>query len=151
MSQGTVIGPFRVGIYEGRGGIRIASVAGAYDRESDGNNWWHWVERKVSFKLQHLFVPKDATWTKLRFEYGTRGKQTLTLRIIKRDGSSQEVLLRSKGAVPVIFEQVIDVPPIELAEINIETDGKASPLGDKDTRMAAWMVRNVNITPGSPE
>ena len=132
------------------GQIQIASVTGAYDRESDGNNWWHWVERKVSFKLQPLFVPKDATQTKLRFEYGTRGNQTLTLRIIKRDGSSQEILLQSKGDAPAMFEKVIDLPPIDLAEVSIETDGKASPLGNGDSRVAAWIIRDLNINPISP-
>ena len=151
LSQGTIVGPFHVGLFAVyHGEIRIASVAGAYDRESDGKNWWHWVERKVSFKLQPRFVPEDATKTKLRFEYGTRGKQTLALRIIKRNGTSREVLLRTNGDAPAMFDQVIDVLPIELAEISIETDGKASPLGDRDHRMAAWIVRNVNITPVSP-
>jgi len=48
-----------------------------------------------------------------------------------------------------VFDQVIDLPPIELAGISIETDGKASPLGNGDTRMAAWIVSNVTITPVS--
>lgn len=150
LSHGTVIGPFRVGIYEGRGEIRIASVAGAYDHESDGQNWWHWVEHKLIFTLQPRFVPDDATKTKLRFEYRTRGKQTLALRLIKRNGSGREILLQSNGDASAMFDQVIDVPPVELAEISIETDGKAFPLGDRDTRRAAWIIRNVKITPVSP-
>lgn len=150
VSQGKQIGPFRVGVFDGRGQIRIASVAGAYGRESDGQNWWHWVEQKVSFKLQPLFVLKDATQTKLHFEYGTRGAQTLTLRIIERNGLSQEFSLRSKNDAPAMFSKVIDMPPNELREISIETDGKATPLSDKDVRMAAWIVRNVTITPVSP-
>lgn len=150
LNQGTQVGQFIVGVYDGRGQIRIASVVGAYDRESDGLNWWHWVEHEVNFKLQPLFVPKDATRTRLRFEYGTRGKQTLTLRIIRRDGSSQEILLQSKGDAPAMFEEVIDLPPNELAELSIETDGKASRLGQSDHRVAAWIVRNLNITPILP-
>jgi hypothetical protein len=132
------------------GQIRIASVTGAYGRESDGNNWWYWVERKVSFKLQPLFVPKDVTQTKLRFKYGTRGKQTLTLQITKRNGSNQKIMLQSKGDEDAMFEKIIDLPPIELAEVSIETDGKASPLGNGDSRVAAWVIRNLNINPVSP-
>jgi hypothetical protein len=150
LSQGTVIGPFRVGIYEGRGQIRIASVAGAYDRESDGLNWWHWVERKVIFTLQPRFVPEDVTKTKLRFEYGTLGKQTLAVQIVGRDGLLREILLRSKGEALGTFDQVLDIPPSKLTEISIETDSNASRLGDQDSRMAAWMVRNLTIIPVSP-
>ena len=104
----------------------------------------------MSFKLESRFIPQDATKTKLRFEYSTRGKQTLAVRIIKRNGTSREVLLRTNGDVPAIFDQVIDVLPIELAEISIETDVKAFPLGDRDHRMAAWIIRNVNITTVAP-
>lgn len=150
LSQGTAVGPFRVGIFNGHGKIQIASVTGAYDRESDGQNWWHWVEHKVSFKLQSLFIPKDTTQTELHFEYETRGRQILTLRVIKQDGTTQKILLQSKGDAQIVFDKVIDLPPIELAEVSIETDGKATPLGERDPRMAAWIVRNLTITPVSP-
>jgi hypothetical protein len=133
--------------YGDNGQLQVESVTGAYDRESDGNNWWHWVERKVTFKLQPVSGLNDATQTKLAFEYGTRGKQTLTLRIIKRDGSSLEFLLQSKGDAPAMFERVIDLPPIELAEIIIETDGIPAALGGGDTRLAAWVIRNFSISP----
>lgn len=150
LNQGAVVGPFRVGIFDGHGQIRIVSVSGAYDREGGAQNWWRWVERKVSFKLQPLFIPKDASHTKLRFEYGTRGKQTLILRITRRDGSSQDIMLRNNDDATATFEKIIDVPPTDFTDFSIETDGKATPLGDRDTRMAAWIVRNVNITPVSP-
>jgi len=149
LSQGAHVGPFIVGAFDGRGRIQIASVAGAYDRESDGQTWWRWVEHKVSFKLQPLFVPKDATQTKLHFEYGTRGKQTLTLRIIKRDGTSQDILLKGEDDALSVFDKVINIPPTALAEVSIETDGKASPLGNGDPRVAAWIIRNLNINPVS--
>jgi hypothetical protein len=150
LSKSSTVGSYRVGVFDGQGKVRITSVSGAYDRETDGNNWWYWVEHKVIFKLQPLVIPKDATETKLRFEYGTRGRQTLTLRIIKRDGSSQEIQLHSKGDVQLVFEKIIDLPPAELTGLSIETDGKASPLSARDVRMAAWIVRNVTITLVSP-
>jgi hypothetical protein len=146
LTQEKVVGPFKMGVFDGRGKVRITSVVGAYDRESDGQNWWHWVEHKVTFKLQPLFIPKDTTQTKLHFEYGTRGRQTLTLRIIKLDGSSKVILLQSMDDTPVIFDKVIDIPPSELAEISIETNGKASHLGEQDARMAAWIILNLTIT-----
>ena len=73
----------------------------------------------------------------------------LTLRLIKRDGSMQEILLQSIDDTPVIFDKVIDLPPTELAEISIESNGKATRLGDHDARMAALLVRNLTITAGS--
>lgn len=151
LSKGATVGPFRVGVFDGQGQVRIASASGAYDRETDGNNWWHWVERMVIFQLQPLYIPKEATQAKLHFEYGTRGKQTLTVHIRTRDGSSRQLLLHTQGGAPATtFEKIIDLPPSELMELSIETDGRASHLGEQDARMAAWIIRNVVITPVSP-
>lgn len=148
LSQGTTLGPFRIGIFDGKQGrIQIASIKGAYDRESDGNNWWHWVECKINFQLQPLSIPKNSNQTKLHFEYTTRGKQTLTLQIIKRDGSTQKILLQSKGDTEAVFDDIVNVSPNEITGVSIETDGKASPLNDRDPRMATFRVGNVTITP----
>jgi hypothetical protein len=137
-------------LFNGRGKIRISSAAGAYDRESDEINWWHWVEHKVNFKLKSMFVPDDTLKTTLSFEYGTRGKQSLSLHIINRNGTSQEVLLKSNGEALEKFSKVVDIPPIEIAEISIETDGIAFPLGNGDHRVAALIIRNLDITPLFP-
>ncbi len=150
LSKGATVGPFRIGVFDGQWQVRIASADGAYDRETDGINWWHWVERKVTFQLQPLYIPKEVTQAKLHFEYSTRGKQTLTVHIRTRDGSSQQFLLHSKGDAPATFEKIIDLPPSELMEVSIETDGRASRLGEQDARMAAWIIRNLSVTPVSP-
>ncbi len=150
LKQSTPIGPFRIGIFDGRGLVKITSVTGAHDRESDGKNWWHWVERKASFMLQPEFVAGNMTKTHLRFEYATRGKQNLTLRVAQRDGTIKENIIPSDGGASVTFEAILDTPPADLAEMSIETDGAASPLGGGDPRMAAWTVRNVSIDPVSP-
>lgn len=149
LSKGATVGPFRIGVFDGKGKVRIASENGAYDRETDGNNWWHWVERKVIFQLQP-YIPKEATQAKLHFEYSTRGKQTLTVHIGSRVGSSRQLLIQSRGDALTTFEKIIDLPPSELVELSIETDGQASRLGEQDARMAAWIIRNVAITPVSP-
>jgi hypothetical protein len=125
--------------------VLFASVTGAYGRENDANDWWYWVKRKVSFKLNPVFVPKNTIQTKLHFEYITGGKQTLTLRIIKRDGSTLKILLPSKGNILTKFQKLIDLAPNEISEISIETDGTALPLSKSDPRVAAWMIRNLDI------
>ena len=148
LSQGTTVGPFRIGIFDGKQGrVQIASIKGAYDRESDGNNWWHWVERKITFQLQPLSIPKNSNQTKLYFEYTTRGKQTLTLQIIKRDGSSQNILIQSKDDAEAVFDDIINLPPNEIDAVSIETDGKALSLNKRYPRMVTFRVGNITIAP----
>ena len=151
VNKGKVIGPFRIGLLDNQHGtIEIASVTGAYDRESDDKNWWHWVEHKVNFTLMPLIIPEHATRTKLYFDYRTRGQQTLRVQCIKHDGTSIEYQIKSNGLQSEIWEKVVDVHPAELNKISIETDGKATPLGNGDSRVAAFIVRNVLISPVTP-
>ncbi|WP_228874577.1 hypothetical protein [Paraburkholderia saeva] len=149
LREGTPVGPFRVGVFDGRGQVQITSTIGGYARESDGSNWWLWVPRKVSFELQPLPGSKGAPRTKLHFEYATRGKQTLTLVFRISDGSSQTLLLQSSGKEMTVFDEEIDVPPSKLTELSIETDGTPTPLAESDPRVAAWIIRNVTIEPAS--
>jgi hypothetical protein len=143
-------GSFRIGEYDGQVEIRVSGVAGAHGRESDGQNWWHWVERRVIFDLQPLYISKDAVLTKLRFEYATRGEQTLTVRVSTRNGLSRTFSLPSVESELFTFEEIIDLPPSEVAEISIETDGQASRLGEQDSRNAAIIIRNVTVAPVQP-
>ena len=150
LSRGATIGSFRIGVFDGQGRIRIDGVAGAHGRESDGQNWWLWVERRVIFNLQPLYISKNASLTKLRFEYATRGEQTLTLRVGTRNGLSRTFSLHSVENELSTFEEIIDLPPSEVAEISIETDGQASSLSEQDSRNAAMMIRNVTVAPVQP-
>jgi len=147
LSNGVTVGAFQVGVFDGQGTVRIVSADGAHDRETDGNNWWHWVERKIVFHLEPLFVSEDATQTKVHFEYATREKQTLSLNIRTTDGSTQLILIDSQGGGLKTVEKIVDLPPSDLAEISFETDGRASPLSDQDARIAAWIIRNVKVAP----
>lgn len=131
------------------GEMQIVSVTGAYDRETDGSNWWNWVEHKIAFQLRPIFVPKEARHSTLRFEYNTLSAQTLSVRIFSHNGASRRYEIQSKGDALAVFEKTIDLPPSELREISIETAGPARRLSDQDPRMAAWIIRNVVITPKS--
>lgn len=148
LSEGKEIGPFRTGMFNGHPGrIRIASITGAYDCENDGKNRWYWVEKKIDFTLESSPLSKQNIRTKLSFGYQTRGNQTLTVQIINHNRSSRKYLLKSAGMGIERFDQLLDLSPDEIENISIETDGKATPLGNGDNRVAAWVIRDVQITP----
>jgi len=150
LRQGTPVGRFLVGSFDGEGRIKVVSATGAYDAETDGTNRWYWVDHDVTFKLHPLSISEAATQTRLAFEYGTRGEQVLTLRLTTRDQRSQQITLQKKNGSPETFDTLIDLPPAELNELSIETNGQATPLGNGDQRTAAFIVRNLSISPVSP-
>ncbi|WP_438394112.1 hypothetical protein [Caballeronia sp. DA-9] len=146
VEQGKVVGPFKVGIYDGHGAITIATIKGAYARESDGDNWWQWVPHKIEFTFDTKSVQSTTAHTNLSFGYKTVGKQTLTVRLVKRDGAAQEFTLESNGGAPMQFSTTINTDPKDITEISIETNGEAKTLGPTDNRLAAWNVRNLSVT-----
>jgi hypothetical protein len=150
-SVGVVSAPFHIGRIDRNGWIRLAAVTGAFGRESDGKNWWHWVNRGVSFALEPILVDKKLSRVRLTFLYGTRGKQVLTIRLATRSGAVQVMKVDSPGQVKGTFDQVFDLPVAELTELSIDSDGQASPLGERDARTAAWIVRNVVLVPEASE
>jgi len=142
---GATIGPFSVGLFDGCRKLKIKNTIGAYGRESDGANWWHWVERKVSFQLQQLPNGKTSCKTKIRFEYSTRGCQTLTVDLLTQDGTSRLFSIESNGNGIGTFEKTVNLWPSELTELSVATDGNASHISEKDSRCAAWMIRNLTV------
>jgi len=134
-------------LLDNRWKIQIACVTGAYDRETDGKNWWHWVEQKMSFRIQPRSIPKEVTKTRVRFDYVTRGNQKLTLNITTNDGAVHEIFIQGKSGELELFDKILDMPPSEIAEFALETDGIASPLGENDPRIAAWIIRNISVSP----
>ena len=142
---GATIGPFTVGLYDGCKKVEIINTKGAYVRESEGANWWHWVEKKVLFQLKQPQNFKSSFKTKLQFEYCTRGLQILNVHLVLRDGTSRVFPIESKGNKIDTFDKTVDVSPSDITELSIETDGRASPISRTDMRSAAWMIRNVNI------
>jgi len=147
--EASVVGPLKIGVFNGGIQYHISSVTGAYDKESDKDNWWRWVEQKVVFQFQPIFVPDGVSKAKLKFEYATRGKQTLKGQI-RSNGKVQEFFINSDGKQMSFFEVLIEVPQNNEIEISIESDGLASLLGEKDSRKTTWIIRNVVIASISP-
>jgi hypothetical protein len=134
--------------YSARGGsVQVDSVAGAYDRETDGANWWNWVKQDADFKLSPVLVPPSATRATLKFDYATVSEQTLTVKIETRDGASQQFLVSSRSGALETFETKVDLPPSRLSQVIIQTNGKASVIGNGDPRIVTMRIRNLMIEP----
>ena len=86
----------------------------------------------------------------MQFEYLTRGPQVLTLRVVRRDGSAQPIVLHGDGTAMAVFDQLVDTAPAKLAELGFSTDGKASVLAPGDPRLGAWLIRNIKLTAVTP-
>ena len=148
--EARLIGPFQVVLAQ-PGAIMLGAVSGAHGRETDGKNWWYWIEASARFAITpSTAAPAAPSKTRLQFEYLTRGPQVLTLRVVRRDGSAQPIVLHGDGPAMAVFDQLVDTAPAKLAELGFSTDGKASVLAPGDPRLGAWLIRNIKLTAVTP-
>jgi hypothetical protein len=144
-----VVGPFQVAPAQ-PGTPMLGAVSGAHQRETDGQNWWSWVEGPARFAIEPGATPLVQGKIRVRFEYLTRGRQVLTLRVVRRDGSFQQIELPETGEAIAAFDQLVDTAPGVVAELAFSTDGKASILGPADPRLGAWLIRNITLAEVPP-
>lgn len=128
------------------GKITITSVAGAHDRESDGNIWWHWVERKVDFGLQPSFLSEKASTTRIHIEFSTRGTQAIKLTLFGQNGLQQEILLHGDGVSRQKYDGVINISPKSLTKLSIESSREPTILGESDPRKTNFLVSNLTVS-----
>jgi hypothetical protein len=134
--------------YSAKGGsVEVGSVADAYDRETDGVNWWNWIKKDADFQLWPTFVPPSATRATLKFDYVTLSEQTLTVKVETLDGTSQQFVVPSHGGSLETFETKVGLPPSRLSRVTIQTNGKASAIGNGDSRIVTMRIRNLAIKP----
>jgi hypothetical protein len=141
----TVIGPVRVGIFGGGQRIQIGSVDGAFDLETDGPNWWRWVEHRVTFSFKPLADRIRHSQVRIRFEYLRREDQPLQVEITG-DVAQPPLVVEVRGQRGEgEFSRDIEIDRIEDMKISIVTTARAEPLSDKDQRKAAFMIRNLTV------
>ena len=63
------------------------------------------------------------------------------------DGREYPFTVPSTGEGLCTWDKIIDLPPGKLLDIGIETDGEAARLSAEDSRVAAFMIRNMSIMP----
>jgi len=147
LAESTLIGPYQVGAGPLLGKIDLGSVSGAHVRESDGISWWHWVAHEIDVKLNPQFIPSGVRKTRIKFEYATTTGQNLTLRVRGVEGQLLEIPLGANGFPPVLFDEVVEVPPSGLVELSIRSEAPGAPLSQSDQRLAAFIVRNLEVVP----
>ncbi|MGF9693075.1 hypothetical protein AAIH46_09670 [Rhizobium sp. 0TCS1.26] len=148
-SDGLNVGPFTVGLMPRGGRIRIASVEGAHEMETNGRDWWRWIEGQAVFNLQSFLVNDATARTHVTFTYATRGPQTITLVLEAGEGTERRelasVAIKSSGEAPAVFDEVLDVSPTDIQRLRISTNGVATPLQAPDTRSASWRIQNLHV------
>lgn len=142
------VGNLTVGLLESDGRIGIASVEGAHGKEIQGNDWWQWVEQKVTLNLLPVASKQIKQRTRVSFGYQARSPQHFIL-TIESDGLINDltVIFASIGSDIQIFDQVFDLSPMQIRRIRIASDGSPEPLSPSDTRLASWRFLNFRVEP----
>ncbi len=143
--KGVVFGKFRVGLFKGSMNIGIDQILGAYGDETDGENYWNWVKNNVTYILRPYMQINPLSKIRLYFEYNTLGSRTLELSLIKNGKVLWSRIINSQGDAATVFDEVIKISPNDFTEINIKTDSIAESLSKNDSRLASFIIRNLQV------
>jgi hypothetical protein len=130
--------------------LRHGPAVGAYAEESDGVHTWNWVKDVVRFDFDLPKSTLERQKTRIRFEYGTRTPQKLTLRLELANGDAREFTFISEPGPRRPFDETIDVAPRDVRRVTIASDGEATVLSANDPRVAAWIVQDMRLEPVAP-
>ncbi|ARH01449.1 hypothetical protein [Legionella micdadei] len=126
----------------------IVSAIGGYDREQDYDHFWYWVKHQISFRFKRLFSSSELTHTKLYFKYFTTGDHTVTISVTETNKKQHVFILQNNKAGDLkTFEEILDIPPSQIKELRVKSNGAAQQLGESDSRLAAFRIFDVKVTP----
>ncbi|KTD41682.1 alginate O-acetyltransferase AlgX-related protein [Legionella parisiensis] len=129
--------------------LKIINVLNAYPQEKSEENWWYWVKDKIIFQLNPLDIFLDMKNTRLYFEYDLHGAQQLIV-YLKGKGIKHKIIIdHPTNGKRAVYDKILDIPPALLTKVIIMTNGEATRLGEADSRIAAYAIFNLKITPRS--
>ncbi|HHT0592307.1 TPA: hypothetical protein ACTXXA_000898 [Legionella anisa] len=129
-----------------RAEIKIINVSNPYPEEKSGDNWWYWVKDKIVFQLKPSDVSSEMKKIRLSFQYGIHGDQQLTIYLWEKN-ESHKIVLNTKNGERSVYDKVLDIPPASLTKLTIVTNGAAMPLSETDSRLAAYTISNLKVSP----
>lgn len=123
--------------------VRISSMDGGYDRESDGNRWWVWVRDGIVFALDET---GDAVrfGRRISFDYAIHAEAGLSLEIAGTD-SRLELALPRPPTGTGHFEKTLPPSFGPIRRLKVSGDGEPARLGPNDARMAKFLIANMNV------
>lgn len=123
--------------------IKLVSVTGGHQRESDGYGWWYWTPNSLEFKYKILgtIIRK----IRFKFSYMPIGNERNVKIVIN---SKKNVIIRLK-LMKGWHEYVSS--PIEVGvsgiTVTFVSDGKPIPISGTDSRLAKFLIKNLEIVP----
>jgi hypothetical protein len=146
MKTASVVGPVRVGVFSETSIFQIGSVDGAYDLESSGPNWWRWVEHAATFHFLTGQSRGEHSRINVKFSYLSRTDHPLSVRISVSPDQPPLIFRTEDGKREGMFDRDVDIGRIENLSVSISSTDEALPLGDRDPRKAAFMIRDLSVS-----
>ncbi len=121
--------------------VRLKSVEGGYNRETDDTGWWYWSSNALRFHYEIECVKRPKSMS-IRFQYLCGGGRSIKVAAQGSD-SSKEVVIHCQGGWG---SYVVDVPSFkDRLDITFTSPDPAVRLSDSDPRMAKFLIKNLEV------
>ncbi len=121
--------------------VKLKSVEGGYDRETDDTGWWRWSSNALKFQYE-IEGLKEAKSLSIRFQYSCASDRSINIAARGSDSSKEMVIHCQEG----VHSYVVEAPSSkDRLDITFTSPEPAVPLSDSDPRMGKFMIRNLEV------
>jgi hypothetical protein len=118
-----------------------AYVTGGHARETDGPNWWNWAENSLLYSYRVLGKPA----VRIRFSYISVVKGAMDLKVLVQGNGVSEFNLKVMDGWNEFVSPPVQVGDSADLSIRIESQDKPVRISPADSRMASFMIRNLEV------
>lgn len=121
--------------------VKLKSVEGGYDRETDGTGWWYWSSNALKFQYDIEGVKKSKSFS-IGFQYFCASDRSINVAAQGSDSSKEMVIHCQRG----VHSYIVEVPSSkDRLDITFTSPEPAVRLSDSDPRMGKFMIRNLEV------
>jgi hypothetical protein len=123
--------------------VQLVSIKGGHGKEVEGADWWYWTPDSLTFhyKIHSKILPQFAT---INFQYLSTSAQTMN------------VTIQGNNLIKTISHEIhpewgnfhgdISIPGPEML-IKITSLQPPVPISETDSRLAKFLIKNIEIIP----
>jgi hypothetical protein len=121
--------------------VRLKSVEGGYGSDADNSGWWNWTSNILRFHYE-IEGTKRPKFLYLRYQYFCASSRSIKV-LAQGSDSSEEMVIHSQGGWD---SYVFEIPcPKDHLDITFTSPEPAVRLSDSDTRMAKFLIKNLEV------
>ena len=121
--------------------VKLKSVEGGYERETDDTGWWYWTSNTIKFHYEIEGVERPKSMS-IRFQYSCGPGRSIKV-FAQGSDSSKEMVIQPRGGWD---SYVVEAPSFQdRLDITFTSPDPAARLSDADPHPVKFLIKNLEV------